>query len=148
MQPPPHPTKQVTAILTTRLRQAGDQKKSDQGPRSLVALVAESKGGFAEILHGDQGPKARMLWLSAVLAVHKVGRVQAKAIAGVLAALAAARRPRDIALVEELHDVLPALLADTTAAYVGGVWRPAIQVGGWFGGRGGLCLTGLTDWTE
>lgn len=115
-------------MLTARLRQAGDQKKSDQGPRSLVALTAAGKGGFAELLHGDQGPKARHLWHSIILAVHKVGKVQAKAMAGMLGALTAARRPRDRSLIEELHDVLPALLADTTAAYIGGVWRPAIQV--------------------
>lgn len=115
-------------MLTARLRQAGDQKKSDQGPRSLVALTAEGKGGFAELLHGDEGPKARHLWLSVILSVHKVGKVQAKAMAGMLLALSAARRPRDLSLIEELHDVLPALLADTTAAYIGGVWRAAIQV--------------------
>jgi len=57
----------VLDVLVTLLRQSGDAKKSDQGPRSLVALVAPGKGGFLELLHGDQGPESRKLWLSVIL---------------------------------------------------------------------------------
>lgn len=103
-----------------------------------MALVAGSKGGFAELLHGDKGGGGRALWLNTVLAVRRVGRVQPKAMAGMLTALAEARRPTELLLLEELRDVFPALLADTTPAYIGGVWRPAIQVRadlfGWKGG--------------
>lgn len=60
-------TKQVMEVLNARLRQSGDPKKADQGPRSLVALVAGSKGGFGELLHGDQGPESRKLWRNLVL---------------------------------------------------------------------------------
>jgi hypothetical protein len=56
----------VLDVLNTRLRQSGDQKKGEQGPRSLVALVAGGKGGFAELLHGDQGDESRKLWLSVI----------------------------------------------------------------------------------
>lgn len=53
-------------MLIDRLRKSGDPKKEDQGPRSLVALAAASKGGFQELLHGDQGPESRKLWLSII----------------------------------------------------------------------------------
>ena len=43
-------------------------------------------------------------------------------------ALAEARKPEDISLLAELREPLPALLTDTTRAYVRGAWRPAVQV--------------------
>lgn len=63
----PPPPLQVMEVLNKRLRKSDDQKVGDQGPRSLVALVAKSKGGFLELLHGDQGPESRKLWLNLVL---------------------------------------------------------------------------------
>jgi len=45
-------------------------------------------------------------------------------------ALAEARRPKDLPLMAELYDAFPALVSDATPAFIGGSWRPAIQVKG------------------
>jgi len=123
---------QIRKILLDRLTESGegDSKKGEQGPRSLVALVAPSKGGFGELLNGDQGGKSRQFWREVVKACARVKRVSPKTMAGLLQALSEARHPPDLVLLQECHPFLPPCLTDTSRAYLRGAWRPGVQLAG------------------
>lgn len=124
--------KQIRTLLLDQLSRSGegDPTKGEQGPRSLVALVSPSKGGFGELLDGAQGKESRRLWREVVKAVSKAKRMSPKTMAGLLQALSEARHPPDLILLQECHPFLPSCLTDTSRAYLRGAWRPGVQLAG------------------